>query len=594
MGALGLGGLTLADMLRSRAAAAAEGRAVKDTSVLLVYLGGGSSHIDMWDLKPDAPAEIRGEFKPIDTSLPAARIGEHLPHSARQMHRCSLLRSVTHRDNEHGSASHYVLTGYAPLNPNDAAQREQDRRRVTRGHDAFLQKAFDMVTSTSVQGAFDLRREDAKTRDRYGRTTFGQGLLLGRRLVEAGVTFVTVKNNGWDTHQDNFNTLKKSKLPEFDRPWAALLDDLYARGLDKRVLVVLLTEFGRSWFTSSNGGREHWAACNSVIFAGGGLKMGQVIGVSDAKAAYPKERPISPEDLIATMYHVLGVNPETTYANEAGRPVKAAPTPASRSGSCWDDQPENKPDVLRLKGCCRCVGQVANLRIWQVGNLPRHSKRAPGLCAPRERVTCAEDADHWAFRFAAPNVPTVQSADLVRTPSDAFPLHKLEERKLTFAADADRLVLLRRASFDLIGLPPSLEEIDAFLADTSPDAYERMIDRLLASPHYGERWGRHWLDAAGYADTIKTDNDVNGGATREGMWRYRDYIVRALNADRPHDRMLLEQLAGDRLHLVKDTTFTAEEKSFSSPRASCACVDETATTTHRRWSHQVCTTPWRS
>jgi hypothetical protein len=411
MASLGIGGLTLADVLRARAAAGAEGRAVKDTSVLLVYLGGGSSHIDMWDLKPDAPAEIRGEFKPIDSSLPGARVGEHLPHAARQMHRCSLLRSVSHRDNEHGSASHYVLTGYEPLNPNpvneapsfgsiaakecgsrragmpayvaipepprsgtagylgmnynpfavggdpgledyqvrnltlpgdvslerlddrrhlmaklDAARREADRRRVTQGHDVFLQKAFDMVTSTSVQGAFDLRREDAKTRDRYGRTTFGQGLLLGRRLVEAGVTFVTVKNNGWDTHQDNFNTMKKSKLPEFDRPWAALLDDLYARGLDKRVLVVLLTEFGRSWFISPNGGREHWAPCNSVLFAGGGLKMGQVIGASDAKAAYPKERPVSPEDLIATMYHVLGVNPETTYPNEAGRPVKALNT----------------------------------------------------------------------------------------------------------------------------------------------------------------------------------------------------------------------------------------------------------------------------
>jgi hypothetical protein len=177
---------------------------------------------------------------------------------------------------------------------------------------------------------------------------------------------------------------------------------------------------------------------------------------------------------------------------------------------------------------------------------------------------CAGDAEHWAFRkLAAPSVPKNAHANRVRTPIDAFLLHKLEGENLTFAAEADRRVLLRRASFDLIGLPPSIEEIDAFLADTAPDAYERMIDRLLASPHYGERWGRHWLDAAGYADTIKTDNDVNGGATREGMWRYRDYVVRALNADKPRDRMLLEQLAGDQLFTwSKDNAFTPEQKEL--------------------------------
>ena len=157
-------------------------------------------------------------------------------------------------------------------------------------------------------------------------------------------------------------------------------------------------------------------------------------------------------------------------------------------------------------------------------------------------------SDHWAFRpLTAPPVPVVKATGRVRTPVDAFVLAKLEARGLTLAPDAEKAILLRRVTFDLTGLPPTLDELDAFLADVSPAAYERVVDRLLASPQYGERWGRHWLDAAGYADTIGTDNDVNGGKTREGMWRYRDYVVRSLNADKPFDRFLLEQLAGDHL-----------------------------------------------
>ena len=157
-------------------------------------------------------------------------------------------------------------------------------------------------------------------------------------------------------------------------------------------------------------------------------------------------------------------------------------------------------------------------------------------------------SDHWAFKpLAAPPVPVVKATGRVRTPVDAFVLAKLEALGLALAPDAGRAVLLRRVYFDLTGLPPTLDELDAFLADSSPDAYEKVVERLLASEHYGERWGRHWLDAAGYADTIGTDNDVNGGKTREGMWRYRDYVVRSLNADKPFDRFLLEQLAGDHL-----------------------------------------------
>jgi hypothetical protein len=159
-----------------------------------------------------------------------------------------------------------------------------------------------------------------------------------------------------------------------------------------------------------------------------------------------------------------------------------------------------------------------------------------------------EGRPHWAFvKLVRPPVPRVLHADRVRTPVDAFVLARLEAKGLTFSAEADRVTLLRRASLDLLGLPPSLPEIDAFLADDRPDAYERLIDRLLASPHYGERWGRHWLDAAGYADTGGPDNDAEIITPREGLWKYRDYVVASLNADKPYDQFVREQLAGDEM-----------------------------------------------
>ncbi|MCE9560930.1 MAG: PSD1 and planctomycete cytochrome C domain-containing protein [Planctomycetes bacterium] len=189
--------------------------------------------------------------------------------------------------------------------------------------------------------------------------------------------------------------------------------------------------------------------------------------------------------------------------------------------------PENKPrptaDELKL------------LRASITAELAKHKETRP-------------KTDHWAFRkLVSPAVPTVKAKERVRTPVDTFLLAKLEAKGLTFASDAEKAALIRRLTFDLHGLPPTPEEVANFLADTSASAYETLVNRLLASPHYGERWGRHWLDAAGYADTIGTDNDVQGGKTREGMWRYRDYVVRSLNADKPFDRFLTEQLAGDQL-----------------------------------------------
>ena len=190
--------------------------------------------------------------------------------------------------------------------------------------------------------------------------------------------------------------------------------------------------------------------------------------------------------------------------------------------------------------------QVALLEAWIEAGAPLVGGKQAEVTTTK--IT-ARDRLFWAFRKPVrPGVPAVRNAQRVRTPIDAFILARLEARGLGLSPDADRVVLLRRLFFDLIGLPPSLQEVDAFLADTRPDAYERQVDRLLASPHYGERWGRHWLDAAGYADSIGGDNDPGQVFPREGMYHYRDYVVRALNEDRPFDRFLTEQLAGDELH----------------------------------------------
>jgi hypothetical protein len=187
--------------------------------------------------------------------------------------------------------------------------------------------------------------------------------------------------------------------------------------------------------------------------------------------------------------------------------------------------------------------QIDTLRAWINAGAPTERPEAPVA----ERVS-AKDREFWSFRPPVrPPVPQVKHAERVRTPIDAFILAKLEAKGLSLSADADRRTLLRRVTLDLLGLPPSPEEVDAFLKDNRPGAYERLVDRLLASPHYGERWGRHWLDAAGYADTVGGDNDPGQVFLREGMWRYRDYVIRALNEDKPFDRFLREQLAGDEM-----------------------------------------------
>jgi Protein of unknown function (DUF1501) len=424
-GWLALGGLTLADYLRLQAAAARP--AARDRAVILVWLGGGIPHIDMYDMKPDAPAEVRGEFKPISTPVAGMQICEHMPLQARLADKFTLLRTLSHTDNSHGMAIHHVMTGHrlpvltpdalvgnnnpscgsvvaklrGPNRPNVPAyavvpwlsyrlvsenaaylgggynpfipykQRNDldlydprqaqveglsmpsemsvgrlgDRRALLETMDGirkdldrsgnvdrFYGDAFEMLSSETCRTAFDLARESPKLRDRYGRNQMGQSALLARRLVEAGVTFVTLNAtynkvpNGWDTHYNNFPSLKNDLLPRYDQFFSALIDDLHERGLDEKVLVVAVGEFGRSPKINNGGGfggpgRDHWAASGSAVIVGGGFRMGQVIGRTDAIGAYPTSDPISPQDLLATIYRFLGIDPHHELRDHNGRPI---------------------------------------------------------------------------------------------------------------------------------------------------------------------------------------------------------------------------------------------------------------------------------
>jgi hypothetical protein len=406
VGFLGLAGLTLADHLRLKAQAAAAGKTTRDTAVILVWLAGGPSHIDMYDLKPEAPVEFRGEFKGIATKVPGITIGEHLPLEAPHMDKMTIVRSAFHTNAGHGMGTHWMQTGYVPtieindnLNPSvgsivakmrganaprlpayvclpnppssanaaylgvaynpftpgsdpnqpgfqvrdlrltprvdldrfknrkellkgvDNLKRTVDTQGTAEGYDRFYRDAFDIVTSEDTRTAFNIHAEDPKLRDRYGRNSWGQSALLARRLVEAGVTFVTVNMGGWDTHKNNFQSLKTSILPKYDQALAALVADIHERGLAKRVLVVSYGEFGRTPRINKDAGRDHWPGAMSCIFAGGGLKMGQIIGSTDAKAEAPKTRALGPQDVMATMYHVLGIDYRHEFYDAAQRPL---------------------------------------------------------------------------------------------------------------------------------------------------------------------------------------------------------------------------------------------------------------------------------
>ena len=410
------GSFSLPSLLQRQALAReTDGDAADDVSLIIVYLKGGLSTIDTFDLKPEAPAEFRGDFNPISTNVPGTLVCEHLPRVAGQMDKFSLIRSFGHRNSNHGEADHYMLTGYHPaagfnpsLRPNNQrpshgsivarklgprgsvpayvclprmhesggpaylgaaaapfvieadpaapdfsvpdvvpplaldARRLGSRRELLSRVDryqksaelaansraaavgVFRQRAFELMTSPEAKRAFDLHAEPDALRDEYGRHTLGQSCLAARRLVEAGVRCVTVEHSNWDTHDNNFSVLKKELLPYLDSALSALFRDLADREILAKTLVVVTGEFGRTPRINKNAGRDHWGPAFTVALGGGGIRGGRAIGHSDARAEKPADHPYGPEDLAATMYHLLGINPEEEFYTPEGRPVKIA------------------------------------------------------------------------------------------------------------------------------------------------------------------------------------------------------------------------------------------------------------------------------
>jgi hypothetical protein len=391
IGAFGAG-LTLAEMLRLRAAGATAGQSGTGKSAIMIYLPGGPSHMDMYDLKPDAPQEFRGEFKPIDTNVPGIQVCEHLPLQAKMFDKLAVVRSVVsvdehsdslvmtgHSQNVNMTAHHpsfgavvsklrgnsrddvppfvslrgmstgtepgYLGIAHRPFSPGgpglqdlrlangvtperlekrkgllegfDDVRRDLDASGTMAGLDSFTTRAFDMVTSGTVRTALDLNKEEAKTRERYKGV---EQFLTARRLIEAGVGCVTLAIGGWDTHGQNFTTLKR-QLPQVDRGVANLIQDLHERGLDRDVVTVMWGEFGRTPKINGNAGRDHWAPVMSALVAGGGLKMGQAVGASTARGERPRDRPYTVPQVLSTLYRVLGIDPAQTFVNGSGRPM---------------------------------------------------------------------------------------------------------------------------------------------------------------------------------------------------------------------------------------------------------------------------------
>jgi uncharacterized protein (DUF1501 family) len=418
LGAAGLFGLglNLPQLLAGQALAAkaSSGAIAKrdDLSLIIVFLRGGLSTIDTFDMKPNAPSDVRGTFDPVSTNIPGTQICDQLPRVGQIMDKFSIIRSFTHSDSGHGPADHYMLTGYLPgpgfnagMSPNNqrpshgsivahklgargplppyvclptmhpscgssylganaapfvidadpsaadfsvpdlappltvAANRlnarkemlaqidryqrsaEVNANRHVRTMNVFREKALDLMTSSETKAAFDIQTEPEKMREQYGRHTLGQSCLMARRLVEAGVRCVTVEHQNWDTHDQNFRTLKDSLLPQLDTSMSALYTDLEQRGLLERTLVVVTGEFGRTPRINPNAGRDHWGPCFTVALGGGGLQGGRVIGSSDAWAQAPADNPYGPEDLAATMYQLLGIDPREEFHTPEGRPV---------------------------------------------------------------------------------------------------------------------------------------------------------------------------------------------------------------------------------------------------------------------------------
>jgi hypothetical protein len=381
---------------------AAEGRSDAGRSAILVFLGGGPSHQDTFDLKPQAPPEYRGQFSPIRTSAPGVEICEHMPRLARRADKFALIRGITHALADHGLGTRYLMTGnlptpvvtypmygsvvsrempaasdlpsfvsidrpvegpgylgaeYGPLSTGEkprfgqpfrvrgitldgslTVDRFRSRRRLrddldtafagyealdesVRGLDRFSEQAYRIISSPRSRSAFDLSLEPDQEVDRFGRHEFGQSALLATRLIESGVRFVTVLLEGWDTHQDNFNTLGRQLLPNFDQSFSAMLDRLDEQGLLASTSVLVTGEFGRTPKVNNNAGRDHWARAMCALLAGGSVAGGQVVGSTNDKAEGPEGNGFTPDDLAATFLRNIGVDPKKEYEANVGRPI---------------------------------------------------------------------------------------------------------------------------------------------------------------------------------------------------------------------------------------------------------------------------------
>lgn len=392
VGGLGVGGLTLAEVLRGQAQAGATSPRPK--SVIMVWLRGGASHIDSYDMKPDAPPEVRGEFQPIATNVPGIHLCEYLPKHAQIMDKLAIVRGI--KSNDLGDHTpHYILTGspdrgkrpaigaivsylrprtdglppyvslmydppklydnegpvylgsaHRPFVPRaegldnlslarevslerlqdrrqllghfDNLRREVDRSGTFGGLDAFQQRAMDIITSPKARDAFDLRQEPDETHARYGK--YCENFLVARRLAEAGVSVITLKVGDWDTHEKNFIDMR-DQLPKLDQGVFALVSDLYDRGLEKDVAVVIWGEFGRAPRISRGDGRDHWPEAGAAVLAGGGFTVGQAIGETDSHGGQNKSKPYTPSNVFANLYRHLGIDPATSILDHNDRPL---------------------------------------------------------------------------------------------------------------------------------------------------------------------------------------------------------------------------------------------------------------------------------
>lgn len=429
VGALSIGGLAassvgLPELLRARAEA---GEANRDTSVILLYLHGGPSQLETYDLKPAAPSEYRSVFSAIPSTVPGLDLCELFPLQAKIADKFSLVRSLHHDVGIHSDGGIVVLTGKRPTvldptsqsksehpdfgsiaseyrgidargippyiaipqapymtrptylglhhaafalgdpsapnyrppglslsKPSDVAmldqraallgqldklKRELDLNHALSANDKFRELAFQLLTSQRMTAAFDLSQEHDQLRDRYGRNVWGQGCLLARRLAEAGAAVVNLyidtpksgqEFTNWDDHIGNagrpghFADYMRTRLPYLDQCLSALIEDIFHRGLDRRIMVVVMGEFGRTPRLSHNAtgvGRDHWPQAYSALVSGGGLRMGQVVGATNSKAEYPTERPYTPQDLLATVYRHLGIDIQHSVRDFTGRPI---------------------------------------------------------------------------------------------------------------------------------------------------------------------------------------------------------------------------------------------------------------------------------